>query len=181
VLGLAVADLLLRRFPKESEGGLAARFAALVSEPTLAEIALELELDRHLMLAPGEQAAGAVRPAVLADALEATLGAVFLDGGFEVAARLVRRLIERRARDMAAPPRDPKSTLQEWAQARGIVRPAYSVVAIEGPDHAPSFEVSVLLAGYPPVAASAPSKRAAEQAAAARLLGLLEEADGDVG
>jgi ribonuclease III len=171
VVGLAVAELLFRRYLREPEGALSPRLSVLVSEPTLAEVARELGLGRWLKVARSEEEAGGrERPAILADALEALIGAVYLDGGWEAAAGIVRRCVEPRLETMAVPPRDAKSRLQEWAQGRGLGLPDYRVVEVGGLAHAPRFDVVVSLADLPPARATGSSKRAAEQAAAERLL-----------
>ena len=121
VLSLAVADLLLRRFPQEREGELARRHAALVRAETLVEIATTIGLGADIRLGDSERGQGeAVRPTILADALEAVLGAVFLDAGLAAAAACVERLWGERLTSQAAAPRDPKTALQEWAQARRL-------------------------------------------------------------
>jgi len=179
VLGLVVADLLMSRFARESEGALTRRHAGLVCRETLAEIALELDLGRFLVVGRSEgEAAGRANPALLADALEALIGAIYLDGGLDAAQAFIGRHWQTRLDEMRAPPRDPKTTLQEWAQGRGLALPEYQVVEVGGPAHAPRFEVSVSVAELPPVRAAAGSKRAAERAAAERLLAALEAADG---
>ena len=175
VVGVAVAELLIRRYPDEPEGALTPRLSGLVSEPALAEAARELGLGALLQVARSEeQAGGRKRPAILADALEALIGAIYLDGGWETAAAIVRRCLEPRLETMVAPPRNAKSQLQEWTQARSLGLPRYELVQTAGPDHAPEFEVTVAIAERPPVRATAASKRAAEQAAAAALLARLE-------
>jgi len=178
VLGLAVADLLMVRFPGESEGALTKRHAGLVCRETLAEIALELDLGRFLVLGRSEEEAGGrARPATLANGLEAVIGAVYLDGGLTPAERLIELRWGPRLAAMLTPPRDAKTALQEWAQGRGFALPDYRVVEVGGPAHAPRFEVLVSVAGLPPAKAVAGSKRAAEQAAAEQLLAALEPAD----
>jgi ribonuclease III len=179
VLALAVAESLLRRYPHEPEGALSPRLSLLVSEPVLAEVARELGLGRQLKVARSEEEAGGrERPAILADALEALIGAVYLDGGWEAAAGIVRRWLGPRLETMAVPPRDAKSRLQEWTQGRGLGLPRYRVVEVGGPAHAPRFEVAASVAELPPVNAVAGSKQAAEQAAAEQLLAALESAGG---
>ena len=171
VLGLVVAHLLIARFPHEEEGPLSRRHAALVRRETLAEIAGAFGLGDMLTFARSEEAGnGRVNPSILADALEALIGAVYLDGGFETAERFVRARWEQHVRTMGKPPRDAKTALQEWAQGRALSLPIYRLVNTSGPAHAPLFEVEVTLADFPPVAASASSKRQAEQAAAKALL-----------
>ncbi len=171
VLGLALARLLIERFPDDPEGALGRRLAHLASREVLAEIARELELGRHLRLSRGEEESGGRdNPTILADALEAVLGAVFLDGGFEPAEALVRRLFAARVEALTAPPRDPKTALQEWAQGHGLPLPRYHLLEREGPPHAPRFRVEVRVQGLPPETAEGGSKRAAERAAAEKLL-----------
>jgi ribonuclease III len=174
VVGLAVAELLIRRYPDEPEGALSPRLSVLVSEPTLADAARELGLGSWLEVAKSEETAGGrQRPAILADAFEALIGAVYLDGGWEVAAELVRRWIEPRLDTMALPPRDAKTALQEWTQSRGLGLPDYRVMSTSGPAHAPIFEVAVSLADIATATATGGSKRAAERAAAEQLLARL--------
>ncbi len=141
----------------------------------LAEIARELDLGRHLHPSRGEEESGGRdNPTILADALEAVLGAVFLDGGFAEAESLVRRLYEARVAALVAPPRDPKTALQEWAQGHGLPLPEYHLLARKGPPHAPRFRVEVRVEGLPPEIAEGGSKRAAERAAAEKLLQRIE-------
>lgn len=177
VLGLAVADLLYRRFEGEPEGGLSKRHAALVRRETLAEIAREWRLGPLLQLSPGERAAGgAANPATLGDAVEAIIGAVYEDGGYCPARDLVERFWAPRLEGLTHAPRDAKTTLQEWSQAQGLGLPIYHEVSREGPSHAPRFVVELSLPPHPPVRAEAGSKRHAEQAAAAAMLARLGEA-----
>jgi ribonuclease III len=174
VVGLAVAELLIRRYPHEPEGALSPRLSVLVSAPTLADAARELGLGSWLEVARSEEAAGGrQRQAILADAFEALIGAVYLDGGWEVAAELVRRWIEPRLETMALPPRAAKTALQEWTQSRGLGLPDYRVTGTSGPAHAPTFEVTVSLADIASATATGGSKQAAETAAAEQLLARL--------
>ncbi len=170
VLSLAMADLLLRRFPHEREGDLARRYSALVQAQTLAEIAQAIDLGNDMRLGDSEAQSGAVRPTILADGLEAVLGAIFLDAGFAAAAACVERLWGERLSDTLAAPRDPKTSLQEWAQARRLPLPGYREVGREGPAHAPVFVVEVSIRGHEPGSGRAGSKREAERLAAAALL-----------
>jgi ribonuclease-3 len=170
VLSLAMADLLLRRFPHEREGDLARRYSALVQAATLVEIAESIGLGATLNLGDSERQSGAVRPTILADAMEAVLGALFLDAGFAVAAATIERLWGERLSDTLAAPRDAKTTLQEWAQARRLPLPSYREVGREGPPHAPIFVVDVSIKGQEPGRGRAGSKREAERLAAADLL-----------
>jgi ribonuclease III len=171
VLGLVVADCLWRRFEGESEGDLARRHTHLVRREALVRVAERIGLGRYLFLSRSEAAAGGnANPGILADACEALIAAIYLDGGFEAASALVRRFWEPLIEEMEEPPRDPKTALQEWAQARGPALPAYELVATNGPDHAPLFTVMARVAGVDPATATASSKRLAEAKAAAILL-----------
>jgi ribonuclease-3 len=171
VLGLVVADCLWRRFEAEPEGDLACRHTHLVRRETLARVAEGIGLGRYLILSRSEVAAGgAGNPGILADACEALIGAIYLDGGFDAASAFIRRFWESLIEKMEEPPRDPKTVLQEWAQARGLALPAYELVATNGPDHAPAFTVMVSVAGGDPATGTASSKRLAEARAAATLL-----------
>jgi ribonuclease-3 len=171
VLGLVVADLLWHRFPDEPEGLLTRRHTYLVRRETLARVADTIGLGRHLILSRAEAAAGGnANPAILADACEALIAAIYLDGGFEAAAIFVRRFWEPLLGAMDGPPRDPKTALQEWAQARGLELPRYELVTTSGPDHAPLFTIRASVAGEAATAGGS-SKRAAEAGAAAALLG----------
>ena len=174
VLGLLIAEWLADRFPHEQEGALGRRLAHLVSQPVLAAIAEHAGLPAILSVAPGESRAGVRRRAtVLADATEATLGALYLDGGITPARRFVRRAWDKAMTDQAEPPKDSKTALQEWAQGRGLPLPHYAVTGREGPSHAPVFVISVTVANQTGTG-TAGTKRAAEQEAAEKLLGILK-------
>jgi ribonuclease III len=173
VLGLLVAEWLAERFPRENEGELGRRLAQLVSQPVLATVAEEIGLGAALSVAPGEARAGVKqRATVLADALEAALGALYLDGGLDKARAFVRRSWDGPMTAQADPPKDSKTGLQEWAQARGLPLPAYEVASRDGPPHAPMFAITVAVGGVQGTGIAG-SKRAAEQAAAADLLAKL--------
>ncbi|MEO0036695.1 MAG: RNase [Pseudomonadota bacterium] len=171
VLGLVVADMLFRRYPDEAEGALARRFTALVRREAVARVAERIGLGPHLAMARGdEEAGGRSNQGILADACEAVIGALFADAGYEVAAVFVRGQWSELMEETAAPPKDAKTALQEWAQGRGRALPVYRVVGAEGPPHDPVFEVAVAVAGLAEASGRGPSKRVAEQAAAAALL-----------
>jgi len=170
VLSLAMADLLMHRFPHEREGELARRHASLVRAQTLVEIATAVGLADHVQLGDSERQAEAVKPGILADALEALLGAIFLDAGFTAAAACIERLWDERLGSPVAVQRDAKTALQEWTQARRLPLPGYREIKREGPQHAPVFVVEVVVKGHPASQARAASKREAEQLAAAALL-----------
>jgi ribonuclease-3 len=174
VLGLVIAEALFTRFPGEGEGALSQRHAGLVRRETLAEVAAELGIGDWLVLARSEEEGGGrSNPAILADALEAVIGALHLDGGLSAAAAFIGAHWEQRLAEMRGPPRDPKTILQEWAQSRGLGLPDYRVIGASGPAHAPTFEVAVALADGDSASATGGSKRAAEQAAAEQLLARL--------
>jgi ribonuclease III len=173
VLGLLIAEWLAERFPREQEGDLGRRLALLVSQPVLAVVADEAGLGEALSVAPGEARAGVRRRAtVLADALEAALGALYLDGGIERARDFVRRAWAGVMEAQEAPPKDAKTALQEWVQARGLGLPDYVVTSRVGPPHAPEFVVTVAVGEFIG-SGTAGSKRAAEQLAAQNLLQVL--------
>jgi ribonuclease-3 len=170
VLGLAMAEWLAERFPREQEGELGRRLAYLVSQPVLAGVAETIGLAAALSVSPGEARAGVARRAtVLADALEAALGALYMDGGLAVARDFVRRAWDDAMTTQAEPPKDAKTSLQEWAQKRGLELPAYAITDRSGPPHAPAFTVTVTV-GSAEASGSAGSRRAAEQRAAEALL-----------
>ncbi len=171
VLGLAVAEWLLERFPEEREGNLARRHASLVRREALAVVADAISLGHHLRLSPGEQECGGrANLTILADACEAVIGALYLDGGWEVARRFVRQAWEIQIDATHAPPQDGKTALQEWAQGQGKPLPVYEIVRRSGPAHEPEFEVAVRVEGYPPVHGTGRSRRLAETIAARGLL-----------
>jgi ribonuclease-3 len=170
VLGLLMAEWLAERFPEEQEGDLGRRLAYLVSQPVLATVAETAGLAAALSVAPGEARAGVTRRAtVLADALEAALGALYLDGGLDVARQFVRRTWNDAMTLQADPPKDAKTALQEWAQKRGKDLPGYEITDRAGPPHAPEFTVTVTV-GSATGTGKGSNKRAAEQLAAEDLL-----------
>ena len=176
VLGLAMAVWLTEQYPREQEGALGRRLAHLVSQPVLAGVAEASGLPALLSVAPGEARAGVRnRASVLADAVEALLGAVFLDGGFEPVQRFVRANFAAAMFAETEPPKDAKTGLQEWGQARGLGLPVYAIVSRDGPSHQPHFVISVSL-GETEARGEAGSRRAAEQAAAQALLDQLKRA-----
>jgi ribonuclease-3 len=171
VLGLVVSDMLFRTFPKANEGELSRRLADLVRKETCAEMARALDLGAAIRLGAAEAGSGGrSRDAILADVCESLIGAVFLDAGYAAAAALVEKLWDERMRAPPRPLRDAKTTLQEWAQGRGLPTPTYREVGRSGPHHRPEFRISVELPKLAPAEGTGRSKRAAEQAAAQALL-----------
>ena len=178
VLGLIVSQLLYEAYPDEDEGALARRYSFLVSGDALAQVAEQIDLGDFLRVSRGEEEAGGTRnPGLLADSCEATIAALYLDGGLDAARRFVHRFWRPLMGAALRPPKDAKTELQEWAQARALALPQYREVSREGPPHAPRFFIEVNLDGLETVSASGSSKRAAEQAAAEGLLAKIRERD----
>jgi len=174
VLGLVIAEALLETYPGEAEGVLAPRYNALVRRETLAEIAGEIGLGEHLRLGRSESVSGGRRKAaILADAMEAVIAALYIDGGMDAARAFIIGRWRGRI-EAAAAPLDAKTRLQEWAQARAMDPPIYEQTERRGPDHAPRFTVSVRLASGEAARGEAGSKKQAEQRAAQALLALLD-------
>jgi ribonuclease-3 len=175
VLGLVMAEALLAQDEGAREGQLAPRFNALVRKETCAEVAREIDLGAVLRLGKSEMATGGRRKqALLGDAMEAVIAAVYLDAGFEAARGMVLRLWGPRLSRVEEDARDAKTALQEWAQARGQTPPDYVEIGRSGPDHAPVFTVEVRLQSGETARAEAKVKRRAEQAAARALLDRLD-------
>jgi ribonuclease-3 len=171
VLGLVVADMLLSRYPDEPEGPLARRHAALVRKEALVIVADRLDLGAHVQLSRGEEEAGSRNSASLkADVCEATIGALYLDGGLEAARRFLLGALTDLMEAEIRPPKDAKTALQEWAQGQGKPLPVYETVETTGPAHDPRFVVAVTVQGIEPTTGTGTSKRKAEQMAAETLL-----------
>ena len=169
VLGLVVSEMLYVSFPAADEGELSRRLADLVRRESCAEVAREWELENHVRLGESERQSGA-KDAILADICESIIGAVFLDGGYAAVKDVVAHVFAPRMRAPRRPLRDPKTALQEWAQARGLETPLYRETGRTGPHHAPEFTVEVVVTGFAAEAAKGGSKRNAEQAAASAFL-----------
>ena len=175
VLGLVISEALFTVDSGASEGQLAPRFNALVRKETCADVAREVDLGAVLRLGRSEMVSGGRRKeALLADAIEAVIAAVYLDAGLDAARAMILRLWKTRIDGVEDDARDAKTSLQEWAQARGQVPPLYIELSREGPDHAPVFTIEAQLATGESEKASAPAKRQAEQAAAKALLQRME-------
>lgn len=180
VLALLTAQALLDRHPEAQEGDLAPRLNALVRGETCAEIAESIGVGAHLHMARSEAMTGGRRKAaLLGDAMEALIAAVYLDGGQDAAAAVFERHWRARleAQGEEAAPIDAKTALQEWAQARGMAPPSYRMLERKGPDHAPSFTIEARLDSGAFALADGASKRVAEQAAATSLLDAVREAE----
>ena len=171
-----LSEALLDQDLEASEGQLAPRFNALVRKETCADVAREIDLGAVLRLGRSEMLSGGRRKqALLGDAMEAVIAAVYSDAGFEVARDLILRLWGKRVAQVKGDARDAKTALQEWAQARGMPPPEYVELSRSGPDHAPVFTIAARLETGAQSQASAGSKRQAEQAAATALLASLED------
>jgi ribonuclease-3 len=178
VLNLAVAGLLYERLGELPEGDLSRARANLVKQETLHQVAVTLGLPDLLRLGEGEaKSGGQKRPSILADALEALLGAVYLDAGFDVASALVRRLfkdVEINAK-MQAIGKDPKTELQEWLQGRKMSLPIYRIVGTEGAAHKQTFDVECEIVEYRRAErGTGNSRRAGEQSAASAMLAFIK-------
>lgn len=171
VLGLAIVELLEETYPTATEGDLARHLNRLVRGETCASVGRSLGLGDFLMLSESEAGSGGrLKATILADAVEAVLGAIFLEAGYNKARDVVRRLWENEEVSFGQAAADPKSALQEWAQGQGLALPSYIEVERTGPDHAPSFTSEVRIKGKAPARGQGASKRAAEQAAASAML-----------
>ena len=172
VLNCAIALMLYERFPQAPEGDLSRMRASLVNRDTLYRHAATLDLGASIRLGEGEmKSGGATRPSILADALEAVFGAIWLDGGFSDAYAAIERVYaaDVSGADTEANAKDPKTRLQEWLQARRLPVPEYAIVQIHGEAHLQTFEVVCRIAALDVAATgTGASRRAAEQAAAAR-------------
>jgi ribonuclease-3 len=175
VLSLVIAEMLLTAYPGEAEGALARRHAELVRKETLAAVAGEIDLARHVRLPAIEERAARSNPNLLADVCEAVIAALYLDGGLAVAQGFVDRHWRARMAAALTPPKDAKTALQEWAQGRGKNLPTYRLIRTDGPPHQPIFTVAAGLDGVAEIEASGPSKRQAEATAAALLLRHIEK------
>ena len=174
VLGLVMAEALLETDRDASEGQLAPRYNALVRKEACAAVAVDIDLGDVLKLGRSEMMSGGRRKkALLGDAMEAVIAAVYQDGGFDAAKDLVMRLWHDRLNSVETDARDPKTALQEWTQANGKGLPVYQEISREGPDHAPVFTIEVQIGSDMAATAKAASKRKAEQSAAATMLARL--------
>jgi ribonuclease-3 len=171
VLGLVIAEELYSRHPNESEGHLSSRLSALVRGELCAALAREIKLHEHVRLGRRETADGVqLNVSILGDVIESVIAAIYLDGGLEAARAVILRLWGPHIAATAARLKDSKTYLQEWALGRALAIPGYRILAQEGPHHAPVFSVEVQVQGCPAAIGEGPTKRSAEQAAAAAFL-----------
>lgn len=176
VLNLVIAESLYHRFPEESEGNLAKRHSALVQGRMLGIIAGIIGLGKYVNMSEAErQGGGAENENILSDAMEATLGSIFLDGGLDAARNVILKLWGNNLTTLTEAHQDPKTELQELVQSKGLPLPEYEIVSKSGPDHAPRFEIEVRVRGYDPVIAEGPSRRQGEKTAAQRMLAQMKD------
>lgn len=174
VLGLVIAHWLYERFPHEPEGRLATRFTSLVRRETLADIARGRDFGPRIIMAAGARDESAhQKDSVLADVCEAVIGALYLDGGLDVAQAFIRTHWQGLIDDGPGARKDAKTRLQEWVQARGLPAPTYRELSRSGPAHLPHFVMEVVVEGGPTSSGEGSTKREAEQQAAALMLDVL--------
>jgi ribonuclease-3 len=171
VLGLLIAEILIEMYPDEREGGLAKRHSWLVRGETIAEIGRRIDIGRFLKMTDGEeQTGGRSTGSNLEDAVEALMGAIYLDGGLEPVRNFVRQYWLDIVKSIGEPPKDAKTELQEWLQGRGLPLPKYDVIQTEGPAHSPTFTISLTVPGYETLTATGPSRKKAEKEVAESFL-----------
>lgn len=171
VLGLVVADMLISTYPNAVEGELARRLARLVSGETCAEVAMDMGLDAFVRLGGSlARKRSGTASGVLADVCESVIGALYRDGGLDAARPVIERHWHERMTAMSGSLRDAKTALQEWAHSKGLETPNYRELSRSGPDHAPVFEIEVVIDGREGALGGGKSKREAEQAAAEAVL-----------
>lgn len=168
VLGLLIASNIYAKFPKESEGDLAKRLAFLVSRKTCHDIAIEFGIDRFVVFKSENDIK---KTSILANAIEALIGAIYIDGGLEESKKLVYKLWDKKINASKSPPKDSKSALQEFAQKKSLPNPEYKVISTSGTDHEPIFTIEVSIDGqFPKFTGIANNKKKAEQIAASNFL-----------
>lgn len=171
VLGFLIAEMLIKKFPQADEGALALKLNTLVRRETCARVAELAGIDAALILAASEDRSGGRRKAaILGDACEAVIAALYFDGGIEAARKFVSTHWKPLLGEVTGDLRDPKNALQEWAQGLKLGTPNYRLAKREGPDHAPRFTVEVSVPGHEPAQGVGTSMRAAEQEAAREML-----------
>lgn len=167
VLGLVVSEILYEKFPGEKEGDLAKRLASLVQGAWLAKMAQKIDLGQYMYFSDAERESGGFANAnILADGMEALIGALYLDSGLPACRRFIEDLWADAFYEMKTPPQHPKTALQEWAQSRSLPLPVYKITGQSGPDHAPMFDITLSVNGFNPVYAQGRSRQIAEKEAA---------------
>lgn len=176
VLGLVIADALFRNFKGEREGGLAKRHTALIQGPTCAIVGLAHNLNDFIIMSSSEEESGGrTNENIIADIVESMLGAIYIDGGYEAAKKVILELWGDTITTVEKAPQDPKTELQEWVQARGLELPVYEIIDKSGPDHAPVFTIQVTVDGFDPLTADGPSRRQTEKTVARQMLKVIKD------
>lgn len=176
VLGLVIAEYLFLNDTSAPEGALAIRYNDLVRRETISQIASENQFGARIRLGQSEKnTKGDIKQSILSDAMEAVIGAIYLDGGFEAAREVILQVWERKLLLAEETTKDPKSRLQEIVQSSGKEPPTYDIISRFGPDHAPIFSVAVCGDGIPKTVGKGHSRREAEQEAASRVLNQIED------
>ncbi|WCR57788.1 ribonuclease III [Wolbachia endosymbiont of Ctenocephalides felis wCfeJ] len=171
ILNMVVSTILFKLFPEEKEGALAKRKTDLVCGSTIANVAKEIKLGDFIIMNNSERCNGGKRNLKnLENALEALIGAIYIDGGFKNVERFITQHWEKLANNMLIPPQDPKTSLQEWTQKNKLPLPEYELAKQTGPAHSPEFTISVCIEDHGKVSARAFSKKVAEQKAAELML-----------
>lgn len=171
VLGLVMAHALFEEFRGENEGGLAKRHTVLVQGSTCTIIGQAHNIGDFIILSESERGAGGhLNKNIIGDVVEALLGAIYIDGGYEVAQKVILYLWGDNIKTLKTAPQDPKTELQEWAQARELKLPHYEIIDKSGPDHAPVFLIQLTIEGVSPMTAEGSSRRQAEKTVARRML-----------
>lgn len=171
VLGLVIAELLLENFPDEDEGKIGYRFSALARRQSLARVAQDIGLAQHIDSAISDDGTGRrINSNILADCCEAVIAAIYIDAGLDAARNFIIPHWRELMIETPAPPKDSKTTLQEWAQGKGFALPYYRETDRHGPAHAPRFTIEVTVGPKKPMSGKGSSKQAAEQAAAKAML-----------
>jgi ribonuclease III len=176
VLGLVVSEILYGRYAGETEGDLAKRLAALVQGSFLAKIAAKIKLGQFIEFSASEkQAGGDTNENILADAVEALIGAIYVDSGLEACRDFIIKHWGNAFDNIQKPPQHPKTELQEWAQSRGLPLPVYKITGQSGPDHAPIFDICLKVSGFEDLIAQGRSRQEGEKEAAKAFLRKLEK------
>ncbi len=171
VLGLVIADMLHKRFLNANEGELSRTLNSLVRKETCAKVALKLDLGKYIRLGESEaRSGGARKEAILGDVCESVIGAIYRDGGLEQAYKFIEKYFGNFLEEANSTRLDSKTALQEWAQSKNLPLPKYVEISKRGPDHAPIFDISLIIEGYAQEKGSGPSKKLAEQNAAKNFL-----------
>ena len=171
ILNMVISEMLFNIFPKDTEGSLAKKKTALVCGNKLVEVAQSINLGQFIIMSDGERSCGGANNCSnLENALEALIGAIYLDGGLKAAKKFIHSFWKHSAQHMSNPPQDAKTILQEWVQGKGLPAPTYHTIDKSGPDHNPIFTVELRIPSYEAVQAVGNNKKVAEQKAASLML-----------